>query len=247
MAPVQYGIDIYKLRQLLNSKPFTTLRSVHQESARLNHAIKCKGEWQSYLPTHFIYAFFTFNTLYNIDWNKSLELGRAWNTGRDISEKDKIKQYFNFCCQDENFLLDYGKFFVEFVLRHYNINEMLEVFYKIKSDNDIKIGGSLSDEEIANFHTAFHRFFKDGVVDEDGLNDIVLLIYRVRCNLFHGVKTLEDLNRIDHQKKLDIYSVFIIAINQMVFSYLNYLDGRELDMEEVDDLIQILKWKPGQH
>ena len=105
----------YRLRQLLDSIPFNKLRAVHQESARLNHAIKCKGEWQSYLPTHFIYAFFTFNTLYNIDWSESLEKGRAWNTGSSNTEKDKIKQYFAFCCQDDYFLCEYGEFFVKFV------------------------------------------------------------------------------------------------------------------------------------
>lgn len=246
MVQGRYDVNMYRLHQLLDSKPFNRLRAVHQESAQLNHAIKCKGEWQSYLPTHFIYAFFTFNTLYNIDWSESLEKGRAWNTGSDNTEKAKIKQYFAFCCQDEDFLWEYGKFFVKFVLRHYDINEMLDVFDKIEPDDDRKIGGSLKDRDIENFHNAFHCCFKEGIINKETLYDIVWLIYKVRCNLFHGVKTLEDLNSLEHQKKLDIYSVFIIAINQMVFSYLNYLDGRELDMEEADELIHLLKWKPGQ-
>lgn len=55
-----------------------SLRIIHQGAAKLRHAIRLKGEeWQEYFPNHFIYAFFAFNSLYNIDWELSYRMGRV--------------------------------------------------------------------------------------------------------------------------------------------------------------------------
>ena len=56
-------------------------------------------------------------------------------------------------------------------------------------------------------------------------------IYKIRCNIFHGTKTLKELHNKSQQKRIDIYTVFLIAINQMVFSYIDYLIYEDITYE----------------
>ena len=51
---------------------------------------------------------------------------------------------------------------------------------------------------------------------------IVKFIYKIRCNIFHGAKTLKELHDKSQQKRIEIYTDIIVAINQMIFSYLLY-------------------------
>ena len=50
------------------------LHRVHSISRDYNHALELKDDWKIFEPTKFIYAYFTFNLLYNIDWKSSFDL-----------------------------------------------------------------------------------------------------------------------------------------------------------------------------
>ena len=63
------------------------------------------------------------------------------------------------------------------------------------------------------------------------LLDTSAFIYKIRCNIFHGAKTLKELHNPLQKKRIDIYAVFMIAINQMVFSYIDYLNGIDITYE----------------
>ena len=66
---------------------------------------------------------------------------------------------------------------------------------------------------------------------EEFCRRIVTFIYKIRCNIFHGAKTLKELHNPLQKKRIDIYAVFMIAINQMVFSYIDYLNGIDITYE----------------
>jgi hypothetical protein len=53
---------------------------------------------------------------------------------------------------------------------------------------------------------------------------------------------MDELNVPSQQIRLDIYSLFIIAINQMVFSFIEYKDGRGIT-KGFSSLIELLRWK----
>lgn len=234
----RYRPNRHNLRQLLDSDSLSMLRSIHKDSAGLEHAIWNQGKWQSYIPSHFIYAFFTFNTLYNIDWKSSIKNGSIC-LHTEPGDLKKMYRYLNFCNCDE-FLVQYREFFVQYIEEHWDIDEVLAKFERIYPDD------SVTEDILNNFKSACKRCFKDGECNREILDHIVTLIYKIRCNLFHGHKTLEELSNTYQQERLDIYSVMIIAINQMVFSYLQYLNNERMSQCDIELLIERLRWKPGQ-
>ena len=214
----------------------TMLRCIHIESATTCHGIKPRGEWEPYIPTHFIYAFFTFNTLYNINWQQSILFGNIINfdsknqhkssSEKPLTEREKINEFLSYCFKDNVFVNRYKKSFIKYITHHYCCDDILKELEYIQLDRKNSNGlidGSIRDEDtIVKFQTAcsdclIHRKF-----DYHTINTIVQFIYGIRCNLFHGHKTLEDLNFPSQQIRLDFYSSFIIAINQMIFSYLQF-------------------------
>jgi hypothetical protein len=111
------------------------LRCIHRESATTCHGIKPRGEWEPYIPTHFIYAFFTFNTLYNIDWQQSVLLGAIINfdsekhtissSGKPLTERGKINEYLSYCFKNKEFITTYKKGFIMYITSHYCCNDIL--------------------------------------------------------------------------------------------------------------------------
>ena len=54
-------------------KDMADLEVLHRDSASLEHAIrKYDDQCHEFLPSRFVYSFFTFNTLYSIDWKERL-------------------------------------------------------------------------------------------------------------------------------------------------------------------------------
>ena len=221
------------------------LSYIHGESARKEHAIMQGNEWEPYIPTRFIYSFFTFNTLYNIDWKLSLERRNLYNFNSAPTEGDKYTKYLDFCCNEEedDFLIEYKDFFIRYVTANFSPDFILEELKKIQLDRKYSRGGINEQGKIDDFITACEKCLKGNCLSKDILKCIIDFIYKIRCNLFHGVKTMQDLQSEHQQIRLNIYSTFIVAINQMVFSYLEYLRGDDIT-EGFDSLLKRLEWNP---
>lgn len=224
--------------RILYSK-LSIYREIHEMSATLEHAIKEFDSWKPYIPTQFIYTFFTFNTLYNIDWRRSLRK-------RDIcmctygGEEYRYNLYLKFCCNETHydFLIEYKDFFIRCVTFKHSSDEILKLLKNIELD--VNDRGSIQDpEQINKFISACTKCLKGNRLDYDILKDILDFIYQIRCNLFHGVKTMDMLKSEAQQKRLEIYTSFIVAINQMIFSYLQFLKG-DVITERFDDLLRKL-------
>jgi len=213
-----------------------TLRGIHKDSATMAHAIlrNKDDDWQPYIPTHFVYAFLTFNTLYNFDWEQSLQRGELCEFD-ELNERDKIYKYISFCCGDKNFCRIYKTFFLRYVTQCYCKEKILEEFEKITSDSWIKDGLLQGFLQVCQECLA-------GQLNLYIVNKIAFFIYKIRCNLFHGKKTLEDLKNEEQQTRLEIYSMFLIAINQMIFSYLEYKKSGNGIENSFDSLLRTLKW-----
>jgi hypothetical protein len=81
-----------------------TLYSLHKACVRLEHAARDlerpSSEWKPFPPTQFIYSYFTFNSIYSFNWERSLRERRAlkWkpkHTG-GLSEAEQFKELLNF-------------------------------------------------------------------------------------------------------------------------------------------------------
>lgn len=240
------------------------LKDFHIKTATYKHAIQEVDEkWELFIPTHFVYEFFIFNTLYSINWKESLNNteGKIINlVVNDVlpdvkrkyyGEEEKQDFYLDFIFHDDPFIELYNDNFRKlFFLNHHKEN-IEHILNNIKPDkNQVKKDdqsstsqiksdrGSVNVNHIKNFKKAIKDIIHNKPITHASLKNIITFIYKVRCNIFHGVKCFEELNSGFEREKLAFYSNILIAVNQMLFSYLDYLKNNEEGTE--DDSFQEL-------
>lgn len=218
-----------------------TLRMVHEGSASLEHAILSGYKWEPYVPTHFIYAFFSFNTLYNINWTDSLTYGHVRSQPSRMSEQEKIARYLSFCCKEKDFLQKYKDFFIRYLTMHHSPAVIIDELAKIQVDGRYSNGSVTNPQAILKFRNACKDCLIRGMFEKEIIERIIEFVYKIRCNVFHGTKTMQDMNNPSQQIRLDIYSSFIVAINQMIFSYLEYKRGDDITAN-FDYTLKKLEW-----
>ena len=79
------------------------LYALHEATIRFDHAIKEAGQtvWTDFTPSRFIYAFFTFNSIYSFDWETSFNQKEAtkWipdEARRVPKEDEQFKAYLKY-------------------------------------------------------------------------------------------------------------------------------------------------------
>lgn len=210
------------------------LRMLHHETAIIKHAImdgKTAKEWTEYNPTHFIYVFFCFNALYSVNWNKSLKEGaikyyeryNSEGTYIGISETKQYEKMLSFCFFNNNsFVYHFYKRFLNIIMMEYNEDDIFEIIETI--EEDIKPNGRITEEKISSFKNAIEDLLINNKFEQSVLEHVIRFIYDIRCNVFHGTKELaEVLTNRKEKKKLKLYSYILIAVNQMILSYIDYL------------------------
>mgnify|MGYP003312042369 CR=1 FL=1 len=106
-------------------------------------------------------------------------------------------------------------------IKDYLINDILPFWLNHAIDE--KNGGIYTQDFIDRFLIACEDCFDGRNFTKRNCLTMVKFIYKIRCNIFHGSKTLQDMHDPSQQKRIEIYTAIIIAVNQMVFSYLEYL------------------------
>lgn len=227
-------------------KGLSELEVVHMGAAKLEHATrKGREPWKTFTPTRFVYSYFAFNSLYNVDWNESMrQVKLVMYDTENTSEAYRYHSYIDFCFQDDDFVLQYGKFFNDYVTSFYTASEIMDALSHIDVDK-VDNGGIYSKRFIMNFCNACAACFKDSYenshFNKDNCRTLLKFIYQIRCNIFHGAKTLDEMQNKSQQKRIEIYTAIIIAANQMVFSYLSYLSEGKHTSYWLDDLYREFK------
>ena len=219
------------------------LRQIFFDTIRLQHAIKYSdnshSEWKEYNPTHFMYIYFIFNSLYSIKWEDSLNSGKIKpfeakdKSGKQIYESTKYNNLIDFCFEDPDFPKTFRSKFIEIITLNQNAKEIQKTIDSIDIVNIKKTDIETLKKTIKNLLSNKNGF------KASTIKKIFRFISEIRNNIFHGTKTLDDMLRVEHQRKLFLYSHFIIAINQMLFSYLDYLHKKP-HYHDYNYLIKIL-------
>lgn len=224
------------------------LEMLHMETAQLQHAIKTNisGEpvWEVYNPTHFLYVFFCFNTLYSVDWQTSLYRGHICNHGKRVPERDKFGFMLDFCLENIHFCQSYKEKFISIITNELTQKEIYDILNTIHPDSHYL--GNIKTGDIVNFKEAISSLFdSEKDLSPDVVEEIVSFIYLIRNNIFHGTKTLYEMLMVAHQRKLLLYTYLILAVNQMLFSYLDYLNeeytGKDIYYDSYSSLKRVLK------
>lgn len=189
------------------------LYKLHLASVALQHAVrKERDDWAVFEPSQFIYAFFTFNTLYTINWSETRRAERVieWYQ-RDNEYEDKIKNVLVFCLSADN-----GNTYVTNLIRELRREAPIRsILDRIKPDD--QIGKRL----ISKFKTPIVRIIDDGDnnVTMDEYESIFKFIYMVRNNVFHGQKTTLEMLDPDQRHRFSIYTKILTSFNYTLLTY----------------------------
>lgn len=197
---------------------------------------------EPYEPSMFIFSYFTFNSLYNIYWSSTLKNGcKELITNYAKSETDRFQDYINFIWdlnKHNEITLVFNQTITQ-VIRQYlsekgtdsdsvDIRQWIESMMNefILSSNDInkdeqqtrsKKEKKFEKTEIDNFTRFLIKPLDNEVLNISEIQHLVQIIYRIRCNLFHGAKDPEFFEQRHQRERFVIYAAILTAINQFFF------------------------------
>ena len=192
------------------------LRHIHSEVSSMRNGIRrVHGPgWEEYSPSDFLYSFIVFNTLYGIDWKRSrTTLIRYRNEDCDLTESQMQEEFLKYCFNDNRFVEYYKEYFINYLLMDVG-GDKEKIMDSLAG---IRFGHDRKNTFLNNFESLLSGSFNYEII-----KSITYSLYLVRCNIFHGSKSIRDLRNTEQRKRLAIYTSFFIALNQMLFSYLDY-------------------------
>lgn len=206
------------------------LEELQKSVRKIHHGIsKDNKVFQPFYPTKFMYTFFMFNTLYDIDWSKSLKEDKIIRNERRI-ERKKIASLIEFCFNDITFIL---KHMVNYRQTIINNLDNLELDYGHERQEledeleDIIIDESKRGNINENYKRKMRRavssyLFGDKLLQKDA-EIIANFIYDIRCNIFHGTKTFDMMQNRAQQRRLTIYTELIDSFCRLLFQKIKSL------------------------
>jgi len=200
------------------------LYALHAATIRFDHAIKEAGQtaWTDFTPSRFIYAFFTFNSIYSFDWEKSFRQNEAitWSTDegeRVPREDDQFKAYLRYAASALG--PDALPIFRNELARRltaYGIDQQAGDLEEVNLVNATKKLKNLARQLPGEFRKLASGKTKE-VDFYPSACTLFSFVYGVRCNLFHGRKTTVQLLETGQQRRLLIYTAVLIAGNSLLF------------------------------
>ena len=207
------------------------LYALHEATIRFDHAIREVGQtaWTDFTPSRFIYAFFTFNSIYAFDWETSFSQQKAvkWipdANNRVPREDEQFKAYL----RHADILLSpntASTFRQDLAprLKSFGITNPVDELKAVDVVNATKGLKNLAQQLPGQFarllegNTKPNEFFAIGCI-------VIRFIYEVRCNLFHGSKTRVQLLDPAQQQRLLIYTATLITANSLLFEVAKVAD-----------------------
>lgn len=206
----------------MNSSISATLKSINISylfAKNLDHGISyLKSNWQLFEPTKFVYSFFTFNMLYDIDWNTTFQRDQLKDSEHRYTSV-KIVQLLKFIYTN-----DIGKPFLDYY-QEYDINlSIVNNASRIIPDDNIK---KTDKNEILNKKQSYLSNYlssienlKKGVVDFEDHYKLIIFTYQIRNNMFHGLKKATEIIKSGQRERLQDYSNIILATIELFFNIL---------------------------
>lgn len=223
---------------------------LHYITMRYKHMIGRGGAWTLYEPSKFIYAYFAFNSFYNIDWEKSIKEKEI--TTFEVEKKSiKCPNCKNEFEMDED-EISQGKMYkamIDFIFQRVIKPEepFLEIITERGTYSKQKIIDTISqlipidentelDKKNTNprikesdkrkFVKGIEKILNNEQITVGTLkNDVIRFINLVRNNIFHGSKRTIEMSEDFQRKRLNIYSNILIAVNVLLFKVLGQVTG----------------------
>jgi len=198
------------------------LHGIHCDNSRLQYyAEKPGGGKISIMPvTPFVYEFFLFNSLYQVDWEITSSSGRlVFHPDEDCGESKKqrsLLSYLKGCASSAPAIL-YRAFEPLLYI------ETEGAWNKVTPDSRItESDGEKFFRDIGKLKSLLSqcRIPSDvpiSIKTFEILKDCTRFIYLVRNNIFHGSKTLGEVHEPRQKRRLEVYEIFLKGVTSLFF------------------------------
>ena len=199
---------------------------------QMNHGINRSeySDWQLFEPSKFIYAYFSFNMLYDIDLERSIERDRIFFHPGDVKTGKRILYLTNFIHKNLDAIYE----------------KMSAVDYDriVENSKDIRRDKTIDKKDI--YLSPRNSFFENYKIAISGLerktlsqdNHYRLLSFcnQIRNNIFHGAKTISHMQIQEQRNRLIDYTNIILKTMDLTFEITeqnsDYFRAGPYDLEE---------------
>lgn len=230
------------------------------DNSRLRYYARGKnGQTVSQMPlTPFVYEFFLFNSLYQIDWLTSNDSSVDVSDPEEKSESGKQRRFINFL---KHRLLEKPELLQRAFDPITDIADLDGPWTKIKAESRIKDAeGVKFFSQIRDLQDVLRKNSSPSGLaiskSSSALKSCVYYINNVRNNIFHGSKTLGDCADQDQKRRVEVYEIFLKGLTSLFFLAVGksqaacdivpcgiYLELRSSDGRRVEvTREEILKW-----
>ena len=185
----------------------------------LKHGINENDCWQLFEPSKFIYSFFAFNMIYEIDWKSTFSKDRVWDQRGEYTHT-KIYALIEFLYESNNkkdFYPTYKKFG--------SIKNLINNVKNIQPDQNIsKVNNcaklAFKKSFFNNYTNSIHNLENDNLDLTDHYH-LLAFTYQIRNNIFHGQKTLGMMTLKEQRERLIDYTNIILTTLEQFFDMLS--------------------------
>lgn len=181
-----------------------------------------------FIPSSFIYMWTFFNSLYNVDWEAGVshpaeQQGRncSWLLPYDtLPELARVKKVVAF--------LFAHRHDASSLTRAFFPNHLIPATKEEEEDEEDKVEEAIqhilpddvpqgafymrSDAPFQPIKAILLKAYHSHDITEDELSSLLEFIYKVRCNIFHGVKTVEMMSEGRQSTRLAIYTHIVQSV-----------------------------------
>lgn len=228
--------ESFKLRSLWNPERHRIRRVPLDPAKGTRNTRSMESLWEEFEPTAFLYAYMAFNTLYVIDWERTLNLGDVVeaSVGYEIG---RINRFIDFTLSNE----EAAASFVQRVRRIAPAGNMSLIgeLQRLEPFPQTKYVPAGLERRIVTATQAILSENPNADLVAD-TKEIFRGVYEVRCNIFHGRKAVLDLAQ-DHPQmiRIGIFREFTVALLDTFFLKVRQVRGWSPYFEgSLDELVQ---------
>ena len=218
-----------------------TIKSIdisHLFAKNLKHGVShVESRWELFEPARFIYSFFAFNMLYEIDWKESLSGRRVWYARAQsygyTSDKMVLLLEFIYSKKGEKSFRDYYSKYDNSLRLQENSNDIVLDFNIEKIDNNDFL--EKKDSFVNNYKGSIIKLKEDNFNIEEHYKALIFC-YQIRNNVFHGLKKASEMIKSGQRERLVDYSNILIATMEMFFDIMKeeigYSPANDVNLKE---------------
>jgi hypothetical protein len=221
----------------MNANIISHIQSIeisHTFARDYRHGIETIHGWDMFEPTRFIYAFFAFNMLYELDWKKTLNGSNIQKLAYNgiTHAKPQIEKLVEFISESDS------KVFDKALLKIDSNRELYGIISNMEFDKNSNKTSHLDEsKKIAQEFKESAKKFSAGItLNEEDHFKLLEMSYAVRNNLFHGEKKAYKMKEQGHRNRLFHYGNIILATNESFFEVIKeQYNYRRIEKWEVQD------------